>query len=44
MVLKQTKLTICDNSGAKAVKVFHLVRYKLGSKCSHSGDVVLGSV
>lgn len=44
MVSKQTKLAICDNSGAKTIKVFHLIKYPLSQKYSRSGDVVLGAI
>lgn len=44
MVYKQTKLKIVDNSGAKLIKIFHLLKYTLSHKYSISGDVVLGSI
>jgi large subunit ribosomal protein L14 len=44
MIYKQTKLKIVDNSGAKFIKVFHLVKYSSSQKYSQSGDLVLGSV
>ena len=44
MIYKQTKLKIVDNSGAKLIKVFHLVKYPSSQNYSQSGDIVLGSV
>lgn len=44
MVYKQTKLKIVDNSGAKLIKIFHLLKYVLSQKYSISGDIALGSV
>ena len=44
MIYKQSTLMICDNSGAKLVRVFHLYRYPSSQKYSCNGDVVLGSV
>ena len=44
MVYKQTKLKIVDNSGAKFIKIFHLLKYSSSQNYSQSGDLVLGSV
>jgi large subunit ribosomal protein L14 len=44
VIYKQTKLKIVDNSGAKFIKVFHLIKYSLSQNYSQSGDLVLGSV
>lgn len=44
MIYKQTKLKIVDNSGAKFIKVFHLLKYPVSQNYSCSGDLVLGSV
>jgi len=44
VIYKQTKLKIVDNSGAKFIKVFHLLKYSSSQKYSQSGDLVLGSV
>lgn len=44
MIYKQTKLKIVDNSGAKVVKVFHLLGYSSTQNYSRIGDLVLGSV
>lgn len=43
MVYKQTKLKIVDNSGARLIKVFHLLKFNL-KKYSSTGDLVLGSI
>ena len=44
MIYKQTKLKIVDNSGAKIIKVFHLLKYSSSQNYSQSGDLVLGSI
>lgn len=44
MVLKQTKIKIVDNSGAKIIRVFHLTNCPLRPRSSSVGDVVLGSL
>lgn len=44
MIYKQTKLKIVDNSGAKIIKVFQLLKYPSSQNYSQSGDLVLGSI
>jgi large subunit ribosomal protein L14 len=44
VIYKQTKLKIVDNSGAKFIKVFQLLKYSSSQNYSCSGDLVLGSV
>ena len=44
MIYKQTKLKVVDNSGAKFIRVFHLLKYPVSQNYSCSGDLVLGSV
>lgn len=44
MIYKQTQLKIVDNSGAKVLRVFHLLRYPSSQNYSKSGDLVLGSI
>ena len=44
MICRQTKLKIVDNSGAKLIKVFHLITYSGSAKSSCVGNFVLGSV
>lgn len=44
MVYKQTKIRIVDNSGAKFVRVFQLLKYPSSQNYCQSGDLVLGSV
>jgi large subunit ribosomal protein L14 len=44
MIYKQTKLKIVDNSGAKIIKVFRLLKYPSSQNYSQSGDLVLGSI
>ena len=44
MIYKQTKLKIVDNSGAKIIKVFQLLKYSSSQNYSQSGDLVLGSI
>ncbi len=43
MVFKETKIQISDNSGARLVRCFQLLRY-VKKKSSRPGQVVLGSV
>lgn len=44
MVYKQTKIKIIDNSGAKFVRVFQLLKYPSSQNYCQSGDLVLGSI
>ena len=44
MLYKQTKLKIVDNSGAKFIKIFHIVKYSLSQKYGQSGELALGSI
>jgi len=44
MIYKQTKLKIVDNSGAKILKIFHLLKYSSSQNYSQSGELVLGSI
>jgi large subunit ribosomal protein L14 len=44
MLYKQTKLKITDNSGAKLIKIFHLVGYSSPQNYSKMGELVLGSI
>lgn len=44
MLYKQTKLKIIDNSGAKLIKIFQILKYPSGQNYGQSGDLVLGSV
>jgi large subunit ribosomal protein L14 len=44
MLYKQTKLKIVDNSGAKFIKIFHIMKYSSSQKYGQSGELVLGSV
>lgn len=44
MIYKQTKLKIVDNSGAKFIKVFHILKYSSSQKYSQSGELALGSI
>ena len=44
MIYKQTRLKIVDNSGAKIIKVFQLLKYPSSQNYSQSGDLVLGSI
>jgi large subunit ribosomal protein L14 len=44
MIYKQTKLKIVDNSGAKLIRVFQLLKYPSSQNYSQSGDLVLGSI
>ena len=44
MVYKQTKIKIVDNSGAKFVRVFQLLKYPSSQNYCQSGDLVLGSI
>lgn len=44
MIHKQTKLKITDNSGARFIRVFHLIKYSSSQNYSKSGDLVIGSI
>jgi|SRR5689334_19994587 len=44
MIYKQTKIKIVDNSGAKFVRVFQLLKYPSSQNYCQSGDLVLGSI
>ena len=44
MIYKQTKVKIVDNSGAKLLKIFHLLKYPSSQNYSQSGELVLGSI
>jgi len=44
MVYKQTKIKIVDNSGAKFVRVFQIIKYPSSQNYCQSGDLVLGSI
>ena len=44
MIYKQTKLKIVDNSGAKFIKIFHILKYSSSQNYSQSGELVLGSI
>lgn len=44
MIYKQTQLKIVDNSGAKSLRVFHLLKFPSSQNYSQSGELVLGSV
>jgi large subunit ribosomal protein L14 len=44
MIYKHTKLKIVDNSGAKLLRVFHLLKYPSSQNYSQNGELVLGSV
>lgn len=44
MIYKQTKLKIVDNSGAKFIKVFHILKCSSSQNYSQSGELVLGSI
>jgi len=44
VIYKQTKLKIVDNSGAKFIKIFHILKYSSSQNYSQSGELVLGSI
>jgi len=44
MVYKQTKIKIVDNSGARFIRVFQLIKYSSSQNYCQSGDLVLGSI